>query len=68
MHWLEKAFNLLFLGPLGIGKSNLAIGLGIQAVELGYQACFMMMGELIKLQYRSNFGQEQAPAKADYVR
>jgi len=49
MHWLEKAFNLLFLGPSGIGKSHLAIGLGVQAVELGYQVCFVMMGELIKL-------------------
>jgi len=49
MHWLEKAFNFLFLGPSGIGKSYLAIGLGGQAVELGYQVCFVMMGELIRL-------------------
>jgi len=49
MHWLEKAFNLLFLGPSGIGKSHLAIGLGVQAVELGYHVCFVMMEELIKI-------------------
>jgi len=49
MHWLEKAFNLMFLGPPGIGKSRLAIGLGIQGVELGYHVTFIMMDELIRV-------------------
>ncbi|MTI81253.1 MAG: ATP-binding protein [Firmicutes bacterium] len=48
MHWIEKAFNLLFLGPPGIGKSHISIGLGIQAVELGYRVIFISMDELIK--------------------
>lgn len=34
MHWVEKAFNLLFLGPPGVGKTHLAVGLGIQAIEI----------------------------------
>ncbi|WP_031517772.1 IS21-like element helper ATPase IstB [Desulfofalx alkaliphila] len=49
MHWLEKAFNLFFLGPPGVGKSHLSIGLGIQAVDLGYRVIFISMDELIKI-------------------
>jgi len=48
MNWVEKAFNLVFIGPPGIGKSHLSIGLGIQAVELGYRVVFISMDELIK--------------------
>lgn len=48
MHWLEKAFNILFLGPPGVGKTNLATSLGIQAVELGYHVSFITMDELIR--------------------
>jgi len=49
MHWVEKAFNLMFLGPPGIGKSHLAIALGIKAVEMGYNVSFVTLDELIKL-------------------
>ena len=49
MHWVEKAFNLLFLGPPGIGKTHLAVGLGIRAVELGYHVSFSTMDELIRI-------------------
>ncbi|PHJ38981.1 hypothetical protein P378_06265 [Desulforamulus profundi] len=30
LHWLEQAYNLLLLGPPGVGKSHLATGLGIE--------------------------------------
>ena len=33
--WIEKAYNILFLGPPGVGKTHLATALGIQAVENG---------------------------------
>lgn len=49
MHWLNQAFNILFLGPPGIGKTHLAIGLGIEAVRQGYRAYFVTLDELIKL-------------------
>lgn len=49
MTWLEKAFNLVFLGPPGVGKTHLAIALGLQAVELGYSAAFITMDELMRL-------------------
>jgi len=47
LHWLEQAYNLVLLGPPGVGKSHLAIGLGIQAVQRGYKAYFIGMDELI---------------------
>ena len=48
MHWVEQAHNLLILGPPGVGKSHLAIGLGLQAVELGYRVIFVTMQDLVK--------------------
>jgi len=49
MHWLNQAFNILFLGPPGIGKTHLAVGLGIEAIKQGYRAYFVTLDELIKL-------------------
>lgn len=48
LYWIEKAFNLLFLGPPGVGKTHLAVSLGIQAVKHGYKVYFVTMEELIK--------------------
>lgn len=49
MHWLHQAFNILFLGPPGIGKTYLAVSLGIEAIKQGYRAYFVTLDELIKL-------------------
>jgi len=49
MAWLEQAFNLLFLGPTGVGKTSLSIILGVQAVKLGYHVVFVTMDELIRI-------------------
>lgn len=48
MTWLEKAFNLVFLGPPGVGKSHIAVALGLQAVNLGYSVAFISMDELMR--------------------
>src|SRR6056297_3725845 len=47
--WLEQAFNLIFLGPPGVGKSHMAHGLGLKAVEAGYKVIFISMDNLIKV-------------------
>ena len=48
MSWLDKAYNLVFLGPPGGGKSHLAVALGIHAVEKGYKVSFVTMEELVR--------------------
>jgi len=49
LSWLESAFNILFIGPPSVGKSHLAISLGIAAVNSGYKAIFIHMEQLIHL-------------------
>ncbi|MER2262841.1 MAG: IS21-like element helper ATPase IstB, partial [Psychrobacillus sp.] len=49
INWLEQQYNLILLGPPGVGKTHLAVGLGIEAINKGYQVYFVTMGELIQL-------------------
>lgn len=49
LNWLEQQYNLILLGPPGVGKTHLAIGLGIEAVHKGYKVSFMTMGDLMHL-------------------
>jgi DNA replication protein DnaC len=38
--FVAKAENVILLGPPGIGKSHLAIGLGVKATQAGYSVLF----------------------------
>jgi DNA replication protein DnaC len=48
MAWLESAYNVIFLGPSGVGKTCLALILGNAAIESGYQVHFITMAELMR--------------------
>jgi len=39
--------NVVFLGPPGVGKTHLAIALGLEAVARGYSVYFLTMAELV---------------------
>ena len=47
--WIDNRGNVLFFGPPGIGKTHLAIALGVAAAEKGYKVCFERISNLIKL-------------------
>jgi len=47
MSFVERAHNVIVLGPPGVGKTHLAIALGIKAVEAGYSVLFLTLEELI---------------------
>ena len=47
MDWIDNIYNLIFLGPPGVGKTHLAIALGYKAVEMGYKVSFTTMDRLM---------------------
>ena len=46
LRFVEQADVLLFTGPPGVGKTHLAIGLGMEAIRAGYSVYFLTLSEL----------------------
>ena len=46
LRFVEQADVVLFTGPSGVGKTHLAIGLGLEAVRIGYSVYFIALSEL----------------------
>jgi DNA replication protein DnaC len=47
--WLDQNFNLIFMGPNGVGKSMLAAGLCHHAVKRGYRAYFRSIEQIMTM-------------------
>jgi len=52
LSFVERTHNVIILGPPGVGKTHLAIALGVKAAEAGYSLLFltleMLMNRLVK--------------------
>jgi DNA replication protein DnaC len=47
LSFVERAHNVILLGPPGVGKTHLAIALGVKAVEAGYSVLFLTLETLM---------------------
>jgi len=48
LRFIEEHSNLLFLGPPGVGKTHLAIALGVEAIKRGYLTYFTTVDEIAR--------------------
>lgn len=47
MRFVDKAGNILFIGPPGVGKTMLAIGLGHAAIDAGHRVYYTTAADLV---------------------
>jgi DNA replication protein DnaC len=47
LSFVERAHNVILLGPPGVGKTHLAIALGVKAVEAGFSVLFLTLEALM---------------------
>ncbi|MDI9260532.1 IS21-like element helper ATPase IstB [Alicyclobacillus sendaiensis] len=48
MSFVERAENVLFLGPPEVGKTHLAVALGLEALRAGYSVYFSPLARLVE--------------------
>lgn len=53
--FVELAHNVVILGPPGVGKTHLAVALGIKAVEAGYSVLFLTLENLMTRLVRARY-------------
>ena len=47
--WIDRHENVLLFGPPGIGKTHIAIALGMHALDKGYTVCFERVTNLMRI-------------------
>jgi len=57
LSFVERAHNVVILGPPGVGKTHLAVALGVKAVDAGYSVQFVtletLMTRLVKAKHEN---------------
>jgi len=53
LHFISRAANLVFIGPTGVGKTGLAIGILLKALLAGHRGLFVKAQELFDEMYTS---------------
>jgi DNA replication protein DnaC len=51
--YMRKCRNIIFIGPTGVGKTGLATAFLIQAINNGYNGCFITFPDLVERLYQS---------------
>lgn len=49
LNWIDTCGNIVLAGPPGLGKTMIAVGLGLDAINSGYTVCFERMTNLVKI-------------------
>lgn len=66
--FIEKAENVLFLGPPGVGKTHLAIGIGLKACEQRIRTLFISAEALINELIIADFNKSLQETLEKYTR
>ncbi|MFQ6119306.1 MAG: IS21-like element helper ATPase IstB, partial [Methanosarcinales archaeon] len=48
LRFIKERSNVLFLGPPGVGKTHLAVALGVEAIKKGYVSYFTTVDEIAR--------------------
>lgn len=48
LRFIHNAENIIFLGPPGVGKTHLAIGLGVEAIKAGFKVQFANASSMVE--------------------
>lgn len=49
LNWVDTNKNLVLAGPPGLGKTMIAVALGLEAINNGYTVCFERMANFVKI-------------------
>lgn len=53
LRFIDNKENVLLLGPPGVGKTHIGIGLGVKACEAGYKVLFTTLNEMLSIMMSS---------------
>jgi len=55
LSWLDSYSNVILAGPPGLGKTMIALGLGLHAINEGYTVCFEKIESFLDILTRADY-------------